>query len=111
MAKEKICPDCGHHMIRTWTSKDKTHIRIKCPTCELGIEIEPKEEHRWQELLEEAKKQWIKVKSKEVEKEEHRWQELLEEAKKQWIKVKSKDIEPIELLTVQDLFVLFPHFL
>jgi len=63
-------------MIRTWTSKDKTHIRIKCPTCELGIEIEPKEEHRWQELLEEAKKQWIKVKSKEVEKDKRIAEEI-----------------------------------
>lgn len=69
MTEKGICPDCGHHIIRTWTSKHKTHIRIKCPVCELGIEIEAKEEHRWQELLEEARKQWIKVKSKEVEKD------------------------------------------
>lgn len=69
MAEKGICPNCGHHMIRTWTSKHKTHIRIKCPVCELGIEIEAKKEHRWQELLEEAGKQWIKVKIRETEKD------------------------------------------
>ena len=76
MAEKKICPDCGHHMIRTWTSKHKTRIRIECPVCEFGIEIEPKKEHRWQEILEEAKKQWIKVKSKEVEKDKRIAEEI-----------------------------------
>ena len=68
MAK-KICPDCGYIMMRTWTSKDKTRIRIECPNCDLGIEIEPKEEYRWQEILKEARKQWIKVKVKEADKD------------------------------------------
>lgn len=57
-------------MIRKWTSKHKTHIKIECPNCDLAMVLEPRQELlglNWQEFLQKVRKQWIKDKIKEVE--------------------------------------------